>query len=138
MARYRKRKIGKCPKCCPDGGAVLHKTWKDDGSPAWKCMNCDHVVTRRVATTSGKPTLSQETAVARLAKAFGVAGPRHTKMMGRVLWVEFENNDRPWHAGQLLYGPIGATGKLHLSLSTYGKDTSIQNDIDIKVYLERR
>lgn len=130
-----KNKIGKCPTCCPTGGAILKATYDDDNK-VWQCMNCGVEQPRRVNKSSGEMTPSQQAVVRALeAKGWKV----ETRMIGRNVFVKGDK-DRGSPAlnlfsGDKLYGKIGVRGSFELTLMRFGPDVKITDDIGISVYL---
>jgi hypothetical protein len=123
---------GKCPNCCPDGGAEF-KRW---GMNEKRCVNCHHVLPLRQVKPSGKPTVSQEKAIARVLAVFGGSVIKQ-EMIGRKVWVEIRNDERHWVRGDFVYGAIGPCGQLDLKMPRFGAgEALIQNDIDVSVYLK--
>jgi hypothetical protein len=122
---------GKCPLCCPDGGARFRLY----GSDQKQCQNCGNILPFRRVKATGKITRSQQQAIDRLLAAFG-GSITNQKMIGRNVWVEIENPARDWIKGDMVYGTIGVRGGLDLSLSrVVGSNVLIKNEIDVRVYL---
>lgn len=135
------RKTGKCPKCCPEGGAIFHaesnynyETEKFDR--VWICQNCGEKLPRRVVSRKPtKPTPTQEDVLAKLKEAFGGEIVR-TELIGRTFSFKIENESRAWYKGRLLAGFIGPNGKMDVTLYRLGGDVKINDDIAISVYLQ--
>lgn len=132
---------GKCPACCPDGGAIftVGADWAayDRGETdrrIKKCINCGLSLPFRAVRPTGRKTYSQIRALARIGDAFGGEITKQ-KMIGRDLWVEMKNPARGMILGDSLFGTIGPGGKLKITLQRLFGDAVIQSDIDIKVYL---
>lgn len=71
MARSN-RKTGKCPSCCPNGGAIFERDmdWNVEVGPGevrphvWRCCNCGHTMTlRKSPELPTKPTAAQLKAI---------------------------------------------------------------------------
>jgi hypothetical protein len=128
---------GKCPRCCPNGGACFTRTYDDDSRPVKKCTNCHLELPLRKVKATGKPNQTQERVLARLKETFG--GTFEVKMIGRKVWLSATNENRPWHEGTGLYGTIGPNGAMSLKLSRlFGDPPVITDDIGIDVYLSGR
>ena len=126
---------GKCPNCCPDGGAIftVELDWdaidrgEDSEKRVKRCHNCGHKFPFR-------QTPSQQRVVSQIVAAFG--GTYEVKMMGRKVWLSGKNyEDRNWITGDSYFGTIGPKGAFEITLQGYGKGTKITDEIGIKVYL---
>jgi hypothetical protein len=121
---------GKCPRCCPDGGACFERY----GDAEKRCNNCHLVLPFRRIKPTGKATASQQEAIDRILATFGGTVTK-LEMIGRKAWVEIKNPARHWALGDTVYGAIGAGGKLELKMHRLYGDAIIRNDIDVSVYL---
>jgi hypothetical protein len=138
MARLMKDKTirGKCPNCCPDGGAVFHLEYDFETHAMVKsCMNCHHKLPFRKITPTGKATPSQEKALNRIMTAFGGEIERR-EMIGRKLWFSAKNPQKSMFLGDSLFGTIGVSGKFEVTLQRIGGDAKITDEIGVKVYLK--
>lgn len=64
-----KTKRGKCPNCCPDGGAILTVALDAELKPVWRCNNCFTETPRqhrRKADESSPLTPSQLKAITKI------------------------------------------------------------------------
>jgi len=121
---------GRCPRCCPDGGACFER-W---GAAEKRCNNCHLVLPFRAVKPTGRPTPAAERALERVMVAFG-GEVTERRMIGRKLWITAKNPARHMTKGDMLYGAIGPCGKLELTLCRLYGDAKIRDDIDISVYL---
>lgn len=131
-----KRKCAKCPKCCPDGGAIFRATWEGE-SDVWQCMNCGYTTKRYSIKASGTQTESQTHVIERLKRA---GWDVSVEMIGRNVFVK-AGKDRGsvgmnLIAGDSLYGTIGVRGAFKLTLQRLGTNPVITDDIGFSVYLE--
>jgi hypothetical protein len=133
---------GKCPNCCPDGGAIftVERDWDkidqniDDNSMIKRCHNCDHKFPFRQIKATGKITPSQQKVINRITSAFG--GTYEIKMIGRKVWLSGKNyEDRNWITGDSYYGTIGPGGAIEITLQRCGEGPKITDNIGIEVYL---
>lgn len=125
---------GKCPRCCPDGGACFKVEYDyDTGKDVKKCTNCYLMLPLRRVKASGKPTTKQQEVIDRV-RATGWTVDE-VKMIGRKVWITFSHPTRSWLLGNTGFGTIGVCGAFELKLQTIGKDAVITDDIGIKVYL---
>ncbi len=124
---------GRCPNCCPDGGACFDRVFGDDGW-AKKCTNCFHIYPIRKAKKQTAPNATQGRVIARLVEL----GWNVTKqeMIGRKVWVAAEHPTKNWLLGNTLFGTIGPAGAFKLTLQTVGKNPVITDDIGVNVYLK--
>lgn len=125
---------GKCPRCCPEGGACFTFCYTEDGKPGKKCSNCHLEIVKRKYTRSDKPTPSQQKVIDLVLSTFG-GEVKDQKMIGRKVWISVENNNRNWIFGQMVYGSISVNGSFKLHLSGIGTPSEIKDEIDIRVYL---
>lgn len=121
---------GKCPRCCPDGGAIFSR-W---GAEEKKCHNCHLVLPFRRIKPTGKPTPSQDRILAQVVQLFG--GTPEIRMIGRTLWFSLVNRERNWLLGDSLFGTIEPKGKFKITLQRIGGDKVLTDQIGLKVYLE--
>jgi len=91
MAAHEKR--GRCPKCCPDGGAIFERTYDFEGNypegseedkygaEVWKCLNCGYTtrVQKQARKGSKGITRSQERQIRRLWEIYAYPEDRCTK-----------------------------------------------------------
>lgn len=139
MARVKKERsiVGKCPNCCPDGGAIFHLKYDFETKATVKsCMNCGHNLPYRKIKPSCKPTPSQEKVIARIMTAFGGEIEKR-EMIGRKVWFTAKNSERHWISGDSIYGTVGVNGKFEVTLLRLGGDAKITDDIGISVYLRK-
>lgn len=146
------RKHGKCPGCCPTGGAIFDATVDysadtDDLSqcpPIWKCANCGHEMPRRVhkRPTEDRITPAQAKAIERLKQQIVV---RHS--LGHPEEHEFKKFETNFFHGVLFlvseYGRKNDEGTMasvlcrdyrHFKLGRKGKITLL-NAKDKKKYV---
>jgi hypothetical protein len=122
---------GKCPQCCPDGGAVF-----DNWGTHKECRNCGLVIPIRKIKPSGKPSKSQERILKQIVDAFG--GTPETEMIGRKMFVKLVNRERNWILGDSLFGTIGVGGKFRIELQrAFVPNAIITDQIGIDVYLRK-
>lgn len=129
-------KRGKCPRCCPDGGAIFtDESRLEDHKfiPVWACNNCPQTIPRRTNKPTGKQSKAQATTVARLAGAGWVIEKQ--ELVGRNLWVSATHPGRKWFEGDHLFGTIGVRGKVKITLIRVGGDAVVTGRIGMKVYL---
>lgn len=133
------RKTAKCPKCCPDGGAIFRKTYGISGWE-WQCNNCGCVRPARKNKPTGRMTPSQKAVVAKLeAQGWTV----ETKIInnGPTWWVsatrDFGNPGQNLFLGTNVYGPIGPRGKFKLTLQRFGGEKVVTDSTGIYVYLSK-
>lgn len=122
----RSTKLAKCPRCLPDAkGAVFSASYArderdehEDLVPVWTCNNCgfEKPRTSRPAPTAEHRTRQQQAWLDRIATDFG--GTIAVDRVGRsTLWISAKNDDRNFiQDGTMLYGSIGARGKVKLTL----------------------
>ena len=117
----KNRKTGKCPRCCPDGGAIFTTHYLADetaeGHPfhrVWRCNNCFFVKPLRALKALTEPTTGQKAVIDRLSDAFG--GTVKVEMMGRMAWVTLDNDSRSMWDGLHAFGKVHANGRFSLSL----------------------
>lgn len=129
MAQQTKtiRKVGRCERCCPDGGAIFTAEFRD-GSDVWVCNNCMAIVPRRRLIRrqpgSERATRSQTQAIDRIRTWFGADFT--VEWIGRKAWITARNESRSPYAGNLLSGSIGPTGRMELVLYRLGGDRAIR------------
>lgn len=135
MATKTKTIRGKCPNCCPDGGAEFKLEYDYDIDKIVKCCcNCGHKLPFRLVKPTGKITPSQRKVIDRITSAFG--GTHEATLMGRKVWLSGKNyEDRNFITGDSYYGTIGPGGAFEITLQTIGNGVKITDDIGIKVYL---
>jgi hypothetical protein len=121
---------GKCPRCCPDGGAVF-----DNWVTQKECRNCGLVIHIRKIKPSGKITKSQQGVLDQIIEAFG--GTPEISMIGRSVFLKLVNRERNWMLGDSLFGSIGVNGKFKITLQRLGGDAIITDRIGINVYLRK-
>jgi hypothetical protein len=122
---------GKCPRCCPDGGAIF-----DNWVTQKECRNCGLVIPIRKIKPSGKPSKSQERILKQIIDAFG--GTPETEMIGRSMFLKLVNRERNWILGDSLFGTIGVGGKFKIELQRALVPNAIITDkIGIDVYLRK-
>jgi hypothetical protein len=139
VARLMKDKTirGKCPNCCPDGGAIFHLKYDFEISALVKsCMNCGHKLPYRTIKSTGKETPSQKRVIARVLEVFGGEIEKR-EMIGRKVFFSVNNPERNMFLGDSLFGTIGPGGKFEITLQRFGGDAKITDDIGISVYLRR-
>jgi hypothetical protein len=126
---------GKCPNCCPDGGACFELDYDyDTDSTVKRCQNCGHKLPFRRIKGTGQITPSQKKVIDRVTSAFG--GTYEIKMIGRKVWLSGKNyEDRNFITGDFYFGTIGPGGAFEITLQTIGNGVKITDDIGIKVYL---
>jgi hypothetical protein len=136
-----KKMRGKCPRCCPDGGAcfTIEHEYTEDGK--WqrhkKCSNCNLMIPIRKIKPSGKPTLNQQKIIDKIVGLFG--GIPEITMHGRDVWLSLKNYEgRHLFDGQSLYGTISVNGRYQITLQRLFGDEKITDDIGIDVYLTKR
>lgn len=140
MARLMKDKTicGKCPNCCPGGGAIFRLEHDFETNATVKsCMNCGHKLPFRRVKPTGQPTSSQLRVLLQVKKAFGVEACKEISMVGRKVWFTMVNRDRSMFLGDSLFGTIGVGGAFEITLQRIGGDVKITDDIGIKVYLKK-
>lgn len=132
----RYRKVAKCLRCCPDGGAIFHAEFLEDGSH-WVCQNCGHDlgVVRRVQA-SGRLTKSQRRVIKWLRREFG--GLARWEMIGRKAYVKLDNPKRPWYEGRMAGGIVGAAGAFRVTVYRLGGDATVTDRIGVEVYLRQK
>lgn len=132
----RYRKIAKCPRCCPDGGAIFHAELREDAYH-WVCQNCgdDLGIVRRVQA-SGRLTKSQRRVIRWLRREFG--GLARWEMIGRKAYVKLDNPRRPWYEGRMAGGIVGAAGAFKVTVYRLGGDATVTDRIGVEVYLRQK
>jgi len=138
MARWPKNIRGKCPNCCPDGGAIFDRDYDDAGERYGKrCLNCGlWLPTKKAADPNPvAPNATQQAWIDRLAAAFG--GEHEVKMIGRKAWITLTNYDgRHYFDGQAAYGTIGPNGAIEITLQRpFVGDKVCRDARDIHNYL---
>lgn len=132
MKTYR----GKCPRCCPDGGACFSSAYDYDSEKYVKqCNNCGHQLPFR-KSPNRKPT-GPNARQTRLVERLREAGWAVTvEMIGRKAFVKFDHPTRHWLAyGNSGCGTIGPNGALKLKLYRVGGDKEILDGWDFDHYL---
>jgi hypothetical protein len=111
---------GKCPFCCPDGGAEFRHY-----GITKVCVNCGHeypVRQRRKPTGSNKV---QKRAIERILYLFGGEVTKQ-ELIGHKVWITVRNAARSIYDGNWVYGTIGPRGALRLLLPRFfGEDRHI-------------
>ncbi len=120
---------GKCPRCCPDGGACF-----EIFSDVKKCTNCHLEIPRRKYTKSGTVTPCQQKTIDKILATFG-GEIEKLEMIGRKVWITIENKNRNWIFGDMVYGTISVNGHFSLTLSGMGNPPKITDWIGVSVYL---
>ncbi len=130
MATATKVYRGKCPRCCPDGGACFER-W---GGSEKKCNNCHLILPFRQVKATGKPTTSQQKVIDRIVRSGWAL--TDINMIGRKAWVQFTHPTREWcFMGNTVHGTISVGGAFDLKLQRFGGDKVIRDTVDIEVYL---
>jgi hypothetical protein len=130
---------GKCPRCCPDGGACFSPTYLEDGL-AKQCNNCGHIINlRKRPRATGKPNATQQRVINRITSLFGGI-PEITPVSptSRRVWISLKNYDRPMLVGDSLFGTIGPNGAFKITLQRLFGDKVLTDDIGLDVYLAWR
>lgn len=126
------RKKGRCPRCCPDGGAYFRRELTADGW-VWECNNCGTEIPCRKGPNRepAKPTATQERILERMLKNERLAAPELTRreMVGRKVFFVIEERGRPWLAAATIMGTIGPRGKLKAEYSTVGYKKAITDPV---------
>jgi hypothetical protein len=130
---------GKCPRCCPDGGAVFEVMSEYDFDTKTerhyrKCNNCFLKLEIKKRPPSGKPNARQARLLAKILERFG--GEQESHMVGRKVWVSGKNYARGCLNGESYFGTIGSNGKLDLTFQAFGRDVKITDMIGVDVYLD--
>lgn len=131
-------KRGRCPNCCPDGGAIFKAEvdFNEAGElvRVWKCCNCPQRLPRKTyRRESAKMTASQAKVFDRLAADFG--GVLQTQWVGRKVYVTATNEARRWFEGIMVGGFIGPRGSYKLTLYRLGGDVVVEDGVAWSVYL---
>ena len=122
---------GKCPRCCPNGGACFERIYDPPGK---KCNNCHAVYPRKgVNGKPGKPNKTQEEVIARLLAEFG-GEITEKRMIGRKVWVAMKNETRNWMLGDSFYGTIGPCGAFSLKFHTCMSTKELKDWHDVKAW----
>ena len=132
---------GKCPKCCPDGGAIFSREYEPVGdTDKWhwvkKCRNCGfEKPIRKTNYKPDGPNAKQQRIITRIVEAFG--GTHEVKMMGRRVWITAKNYEgRKFFEGQSFFGTIGPKGALNITLQRPFGDAQIKDLYwDVRTYL---
>lgn len=121
---------GKCPNCCPDGGACFER-WGDTEK---KCNNCGHVMKFRRIKATGKISPSQQRVIDRI---LGLGWKvEKQEFIGRKLWIDFLHPTKDWMIGNRTYGTIGINGSFKLKIERpFVPEKTLIDNIDIDVYL---
>lgn len=132
---------GKCPKCCPDGGAYfdLESRRAEDGSltkTVRVCRNCGHELPFARQREPSRPNARQEAVIDLLLTMFG-GGVETKRMIGRAVWISVVNEGRHFMLGQRVFGTVGKYGKIDLTLLRVGGDVKMRSRTDVSVYLKR-
>ncbi len=131
------RKYAKCPRCCPDGGAIFHREYRDsDNHPVWVCCNCSFVKKARLVAAPDHPTPGQERIIHRLANAFGEETEIEVSMIGRMAFVKLTNDSRNWYDGTVASITVHPNGRFNMHLYRFGGDVEIKDWIAVSVYLK--
>ncbi len=125
---------GRCPRCCPNGGACFRKTWNDDGQRVKECLNCHLMLPIRTIKKTGKPNATQQRRLDHIIALFG--GTLEIKMIGRKVWFSLENRERNYLYGNLIYGTIGPAGAFKITMPQLLSESKILTDtISLNVWL---
>jgi hypothetical protein len=128
---FKSTKRGKCSRCCPDGGAIFTNCVDH-----WRCNNCGYCLPRKTyKRTSAALTPSQEQVIERVKRAFKPIECT-MQMIGRKVYITMKNN-RSMFVGDALHGTIGPRGSFKLTLQRFGGDALINDDLDIRIHLQR-
>lgn len=133
---------GKCPNCCPDGGAcfTIELDWdaidrgEDTNRKVKRCNNCHHTLPFRRIKATGKPTTSQQRILDQVMDVFGGTIEKQ-EMIGRKLFFTATNPAKSMWTGNSLFGTIGVGGSFKITLQRIGGDAKITDNIGISVYL---
>lgn len=129
---------GKCPRCCPDGGACFTREYDHDENGNWswvkKCNNCFLVLPIRKVVASGKPSKSQQRVLDKITNWGWII--KEQRLIGRKLWVTAEHPTKSWVLGNQLCGTLGVSGSFKINLYRLGGDRPLTDDIDLEVYLK--
>jgi hypothetical protein len=127
---------GKCPRCCPDGGAYFRGGFNDEMEWGKVCENCGHWRPIRALRIPSRPNARQQRIIDRIVEVFG--GEPEVTMHGRKAWLSLRNYDgRKWHEGQSLFGTIGPRGAIRITLQRLFGDVRIRDAWDIRNHLGR-
>ena len=136
MARRLRNIRGKCPRCCPDGGALFDRAYDDEVKHLGKrCQNCGlWLPVRKTNYKPAAPNQRQQWTIEQLAEAFG--GSCEVRMIGRDAWVTLKNYEgRNFYLGQSAYGTIGPRGAFSITLQRPFGDKVCRDGFDIRNYL---
>lgn len=122
---------GKCPRCCPDGGACFERQY--DGTK--KCNNCHLIVPMRKVKSVGETLSPSQRRVIDRVVAAGWTLEKQ-EWIGRKAWVVFKHPTRGWFLGDSVYGSIGPNGRIDLKLQRLGPEKVMRDDIDLDVYMD--
>lgn len=133
----RNKKIAKCPRCCPDGGACFQADWNGDlENPVWKCCNCGYMKPRRALPRLDTPTKRMREIIDMLSTAFG--GSVEVEMIGRKAFITLTNDARGFYNGRLAYGVVTSVGSYRIRLPRPCSEEIIIKDIyDMDLYFRR-
>jgi len=125
---------GKCPNCCPEGGAIFTLQYDfESDSTVKRCSNCGHKLPFRRIKATGKPTPSQQKVIDRIVGMGWVIEKQ--EMIGRKVWVTAVHPGRSMWFGDSLFGTLGVGGAFELTLQKIGGDVKLKDEIDLNVYL---
>jgi hypothetical protein len=128
---------GKCPRCCPDGGAYFRGGFNESMEWGKVCTCCGHWRHIRATRIPSRPNARQQRIIDKIVALFG--GRPELTMHGRKAWLSPRNYEgRHWADGQALWGTIGPRGAIKLSLARLGDDITITDMIGVEVYLQAR
>lgn len=137
MAKQRTSR-GRCPRCCPDGGAVFGFDYGDTrAEDGWVCRNCGY----RKPARSRKPVAGPNRAQAAVAERIrGMGWAVEVKMIGRDAWLSGTRELKPLMGlihGDRFFGTVGPRGKINLTFLRFGGDKNLTDDVGVRVYLAR-
>lgn len=130
MARNSKR--GKCPECCPDGGAIFSLDFDADLNRVWQCNNCGYQKPVSRLKPLDKPSPGMQRTIDRLHAIFG--GTVEVTMQDRRAWVKL-SREASWHETGRAFGIVNCNGTFKLTVMQFGGDKEITDWIGAEVYL---
>lgn len=137
MTRQRTSR-GRCPRCCPDGGAVFGFEYgATRAGDAWVCRNCGYQRPARKRKPVTGPNRRQAALADRIR---GMGWAVEVKMIGRNAWLSCARELKPGLGlffGDRAYGTVGPRGKIALTFMRFGGDKRLTDAIAVNVYMAR-